>query len=152
VRLIMLVAWFGVALVGGERAEEFPCSPAPETELTHWGHIDVVFDFQDKPVKAIKGTVVAAYGTAVGGALVEVYPYRKGDPLPPPRDEATVDRPARLCACVTSPAGAFAFEVPNGRYEVRASKRDFNTTSAFVVVDVRKGKRRDLKIHLEVGT
>jgi hypothetical protein len=142
-RLVPVLVLFSVLAVG-EGPQGTTCAPADDTEHTRWGHDNGVIDLQAKPVKALRGTVRAAHNQPVNGVLVEVYGYREGDTISNPDDMPS--RP-RISACVTDATGAFGFRVPSGRYEVRVSGRWWDTTSALVVVDTRKGRKGGSRSH-----
>jgi hypothetical protein len=88
----------------------------------------------------------------VEGVLVEIYAREASDPLPQQRDKGEfTNSPKRIAACITGTSGTFDFDVPSGRYEVRASKPDWNSTSLLVVVDKQRGKPKALSVPLVVG-
>ena len=142
-----------LSLAAGAVAQAHPpssCTPATEAQTTHWGHQHVVLDFRDEPVTVVKGSVRDLDEGPVEGALVEVFARRRHDPLPQQSDRK--ETKPRISACLTGTGGSFEFRLPPGRYEVRVSRPDWNSTSALVVVDPKHGKRKPLTIRLFVGT
>jgi hypothetical protein len=114
------------------------------------GHDHVLVDLSNKPVTLFRGSVRAVSDQAVAGALVEVLDVGATARLPTETAEDARTR-AKLAACITGQAGGFTFDLPPGPYELLASKPDWNSTSVLIVVDARRGKRRDIVIPLKVG-
>jgi hypothetical protein len=125
------------------------CVPARAEQQTAWGHSHAELNMQSQPVKAAKGTVKALDDVPVENVLVEVFSHRGGDR--PQKGDADPASDKRIAACVTSANGVFAFNIPSGHYEIRASKADWNSTSVLITVDTRKGKNTKLNVPLEVG-
>ena len=147
--IMFLFAWPAL----GQQPKPKTCTPAGETQHTIWGNLPVNYDRQTKPIKAVKGTVegwsVSAKRVSQEGVLVEIYPYRVGEPTRIP-DDPDRSRP-RVYACVTGANGAFDFDLPSGRYEIIASKKDHRATTVLVAVDRKQGESKPLKIPIEVG-
>jgi hypothetical protein len=137
------------AIVCGPPAK-YACTPATPVRTTVWGHNHVLVDLTDKPLALLRGSVRTFSGEGVEGALVEVLNLGGATRRPTETSEDARTRP-RLAACITGQTGGFAFDLPPGRYELLTSKPDWNSTSVVVLVDARKGKRRDILIPLNVG-
>jgi hypothetical protein len=127
------------------------CTQAPELSCTHWGHMAGYIDDRTKPIKAIRGKIQSEWeNQPIDDVLVEIYKFEDEDPSQPGW-QMQIDCHHRLAACITSEKGLFAFELPSGIYEVRASKRGWNTVSVIRAVDVRKGKNGDTDIELSIA-
>jgi hypothetical protein len=122
------------------------CRPAPDSRQTAWGHQNAV-RVNSKPLKKLQGTLLLGYGgpeVFKEGVLVEVFDHPElalsGDP------NRTGQK--RLKACVTSKDGAFSFDLPAGKYELRCSKPvEWNCTSVIVEID-KKGSSKPLNVRL----
>jgi len=134
----------------GWGAAEYTCKPAPSARMTVWGHNHVLVDLSSKPLVLLRGSVRALSDQAVDGALVEVLDLGGAARQPSQTAEDARTR-TRVAACITGQTGGFEFDLPPGRYELITSKPDWNSTSVLVVVDRRRGKRRDVVIPLKVG-
>jgi hypothetical protein len=136
------------ATVLAQARPESSCSPVQATQRTIWVHQHIVLDLHDKPLKTMSGAVLDGYKRPVGRTLVEVFAY-DGHQLPMLTNE--LDAMQRVAACFTDGTAGFKFALPPGRYEIRASKDAWNTTSVLVVISP-KGKKRTLTIPLQGGT
>lgn len=128
---------------------QYTCQRVPPTRVTQWGHNHALIDFSDKTVKSLKGSVRTG-DRVVEDVLVEILELGSSEHRPAETAEDARSR-RRIAACMTGAAGRFEFALPTGRYELLASKPDWNSTSAIVSVDTRMGKRRDIVIPLRVG-
>jgi hypothetical protein len=148
-RILIAIVFLGCA-AAGEPIHKSTGTLVDGAQRTHWGHVLVSLDLQNNSVNALWGTVRVALKDPVEGVLVEVYSRHAGDSAPRQTDgEVSIEN--RVGACITGAAGNYAFDLPSGHYEIRATKRDWNPTSALIVVDVRKGKKTATQIPLEVG-
>jgi hypothetical protein len=125
------------------------CDPVPQTRKTHWGLMDHVVE--SEPVKTLRGVVriFASPDPPQEGVLVEVYDH--GEIA---LENARQDRSGqqRVMACVTGNDGEFAFDLPPGKYEVRASKNaGWDVTSVIVEVKKRGAKLKKLKVELHLS-
>jgi hypothetical protein len=121
------------------------CTPVAETRQTHWGHQNVVHEYPT-PIGALRGIVVDRSRAILPNVLVEIYDQpeiaRTGD------QSRTGQR--RLAACATDHSGRFSFKFPPGRYEIRASKPEWQTIS--VLVELRKGTpKKEVEVPMEVS-
>lgn len=133
------------------------CNPPEKDETTHWVGNQVIIFVEKNSYKILRGTVsVFANEKPLGGALVEVFTdpeyllstdsYSRGTP-----------EQRRVAACRTRVDGKFCFlGLASGKYELRVSSDDsrtgWNTTQVYVVVDRKKGKRKDLRVEMKLGT
>src|SRR5271157_4659714 len=129
----------------GEANSVGPCQTATENDRTHWGHVWGVTHFEEVPLKRLSGIVHDLWGQPIPEALVEIFPWKKGEPDPVPSDD---NARHRIAACITGAPGSFAFELNSGYYEVRVSRHDWNMTSTIVRVDQRMGRKKRLSVLL----
>lgn len=127
------------------------CAPPDNRETTHWtGNQAELFVFIEKGTyRELKGKVLTSTdGAPFAGVLVEVFDnpdyllpnhfFRRG-------------KQVRVAACRTGSDGKFCFaSLPSGRYELRLSSDqrsvEWNTSQLFVIVDRKKGDRKDLTV------
>jgi len=128
-------------------------SVAPQAAVstaTIWGGNTNVVVQWSKPVRLIKGIVETSAGAPLAGVLVEIYDHPEVV-LRDPSSSRTGQK--RITGVLTDQAGRFLFELPDGDYEIRASKSsEFDVTS--VVVHLRKSvasSRARLKVKLLLG-
>jgi hypothetical protein len=127
---------------------KYICSQSESALTTEWGHRPALLDFSNKPVKFIRGQVLALSKMPVEGALVEV--VHLDETSSPIEADGPVTR-FRQAVCVTNKYGGFSFDLSPGRYQLIVSKLGWNSTSALIFVNTRNGKKRDLLIPLRIG-
>jgi hypothetical protein len=128
------------------------CLSTEEQQCTTWEDTDTVRDFRLKPVQDINGKVLDFNFRLISGVLVEIYEYEFDltDPVPP-RWNHNIECHKRLAACITDETGRFAFKLPSGCYELRASKHAFNATSILTTINAKKGKKKNTDIIMHIS-
>jgi hypothetical protein len=112
---------------------------------------------EKEPYQELRGrVVVSGTGKPLAGTLVEVFThpeyllsndsYARGKP-----------EQRRVAACLTGNDGRFCFrDVPSGKYELRSSSSDtytgWNASQVYVIVDNDKGKSKELRVVMILGT
>ncbi len=87
------------------------------------------------PLKSILGKVNDATGLGLAGAFVEIY-----------KDST------RIAGCEVGSNGRFSFgHIPSGKYELRISKKYFDTVSQNVRIRRKTGWQKALSITVNVG-
>jgi hypothetical protein len=121
------------------------CHQAAETQCTKWDGLYAEFPgILKTPLRSLKGTIRDVPGETLGGVLIEVYPFRNGNTLDMPCKE-------RILACITDKTGRYSFNLPSGRYEIRASKAGFTPIRLSVTIKPNGGKKKDTDIKLPVA-
>ena len=129
--------------------QKYACKIPTSARTTVWGHNHALIDFSAKPVERLRGSVRTLSEQSIGDVLVEVIDLRVA--AGPAQSSEDLRTRQRIGTCITGPTGRFEFDVPPGRYELIASKPDWNSTSVLVVVERGRGKRGEIVIPLRVG-
>lgn len=125
------------------------CLPVGKNITTRSGFVREVLE-GEQIVRQISGQTLLNGDMPEEGVLVEVYDNPSiALSQAPVRKKRTQNR---VAACITNQEGEFCFQgVRPGKYELRSSKRERNTTSVIVVL-VPKGKQnQQIKIPISVS-
>ena len=133
-RLVLVLAVFSVLAIGQNRGS-YRCTPLKANETTQVWWMRVTLPDDKVAIRAIRGKVTDALGDALEDAFVEVFRGR-----------------TRAAGCRVGMSGRFSFtSIPSGRYELRISKKYFDTVSKNIRVLRKKGRNRILTIPVNVG-
>lgn len=126
------------------------CGPAKGVH-TYWGHMNLVLEYEEQ-VRSIHGVAVAigTQNEPVDGVLVELFDHAEIALETHGSQIRTGQK--RLAVCATGKDGRFSFDPQPGKYELRLSKKDWNTKSLIVTVSrkVQNGER--IEVFMEAGT
>jgi hypothetical protein len=127
------------------------CTDVAATTETLWGgNMAIEIDLRDKPVRTVNGIVFWPTEEPANNSLVQVFRRSHSDPLvraPDQKDGVPV------VACMTGADGAFAFSLPSGEYELRASVgRGTDVTHIFLTVKRWYFRSKKVKVVMQVGT
>jgi hypothetical protein len=121
------------------------CHHATDMQCTKWEGIYAEFPgIIQTPIRSLKGTIRDVLDEALEGVLIEVYPFRIGNTIEMPCKE-------RIIACITDKTGRYAFDLPSGRYELRASKAGFMPHRLSLTIKSKGGSKRNTDINLPVA-
>jgi hypothetical protein len=114
---------------------------------------------EKEPYRELRGRVVVfATGKPLAGALVEVFTHPE---YLLSNDSCARGKPEqrRIAACLTGNDGKFCFHfrrLRSGKYELRSSSSDtytgWNASQVYVIVDGHKGKSKELRVVMTLGT
>src|SRR5580698_4050704 len=137
---ILLVLLLLVAGAHGQSHSDTACKPAKTSQRAQWSSFTVEMVLKRKPVKVLQGTVRDQVNEPVAGIFIEVFAARAdgsfSTEMEDPKSVAS-----RVEACNTDASGAFSFDLPTGKYKLRASATGWQMTTLVVSVDLRQGKR-----------
>ena len=91
----------------------------------------------------------------MNAVLVEVYDHPEYNPSLQRYGEDKKGEQKRIAACRTGPDGKFCFRgLSRGKYDLRASKVDYNFTSTMLTLNPKnpKSSNKSIKVQLQVGT
>lgn len=130
------------------------CADVKKDEGTHWGGNESIVMVEQTAFRHLRGRVEALGNQPVSNALVEIFDHPEYllDRSTPYRRDHSEQK--RVAACHTSADGKFCFRnLPPGKYELRASvDSGWEVTQIYVAVDKKAGKRKGLRVPMQVGT
>jgi hypothetical protein len=132
-------------------AQECVFPSASTDESTRAGANMLVTNVEKKSVRVLSGLVEDANGKPISGALIEVFDNPSwiiNDAWWPEGNQK------RMIGCETTEAGLFTIKgLEKGAYEIRVSVGPgYNVSHVYVRVDPKRGKRKSLRVTVEVGT
>jgi hypothetical protein len=146
--LIILILLENIAFC--EKETKYSCSSVSEGQCTDWGWSPDIYDYSSKPKKHLKGIVKDYLNAPINEVLIEVYQHQQPFDIDNELEKRMkIPCHQRLFSCITSERGEFSFDLPDGRYEVRASKHGWEANLAIVVIDKAVGKNKDTSLLLQ---